>query len=245
MFHRWKAVFFISLCLIIACLSSMGPAFYTDESEDSDLIVDGVFEEKFQDDFWDRGWQKLILFGNPEGNYYSLNRKRLSLELPSTQTAVVLTNPNVSFSDVLVEATFENILSNVASYAVICRYSEDGWYELRVNVSGPEAGSYKLLKYDFYRKEQYKNPYVLLHKGMDRIFSVDIKLGLNVKNKLGLLCEGDEIKAYINDKEQFPIKNGKITDDQFEEGSVGFSAQTYGEGLAKIDIVKFSAKEVQ
>ena len=238
MIHKTKFLVFLALSVIVIIPSVMGAAFFQEESE---LVVDGVFEEKFDNDFWDRGWESRVMIGNPNGNFLNLGRKRLSFLLPQTETSVMLVNEVSSFPDVKVEATFENIRSNVATYAIMCRYSEDGWYELRIGVTGSEAGSYKLMKYDAYLKDQYKNPYVLLHKNMDRYFTGDIKLGSNVKNKLGLLCEGDEIKVYINDKEQFPIKNGRITDDQFEEGGVGFSAQSYGSGIADIDITKFNA----
>ena len=198
-------------------------------------------EEKFEGDIFEEGWESRVLIGNPDGNYLNQNRKRLSFTLPATEAFVMLVNQEVPFSDVHVEGTFDNLRSTQATAAVMCRYSEDGWYELRIGLSGNEAGSYKLMKYDAYLKDQYKNPYVLLHPGMDRYMTGDIQLGPNKKNTIGLVCNGDEFRVFINGKEQFPKKNGKITDDQFEEGASGFSIQSYGKGIVDVDVTKFTA----
>ena len=75
---------------------------------------------------------------------------------------------------------------------------------------------------------------------MDRYFSNDIKLGINVKNTLKMICSDDEIRVFINGSEQFPIRNGKITDPDFTDGENGFVVwtQTPG-GYAQIDMTGF------
>jgi hypothetical protein len=199
------------------------------------------FEESFDADFWDRGWEKHVIAGNPDGFFFNPGRKRISFNLPNVETNALVFNPKISASDVKVEGTFENIHSTVASYSVICRASEDGWYEFRISVAGPEGGSYKIYKFDSYLKEQKKTPYIILHPGMDRFFTYDIKLGLNKKNKIGMICEGETIRVFINDVEQFPIKYSGITDSDYSEGGVGFGVQSYGEGIVDVDVVKFTA----
>ncbi len=202
-------------------------------------------EESFDAEFWDRGWQRNTIAGNPNGPFYNLGKKRISFNLPQYDTNALLINPEVTGEDVKVEATFENIRSNSASYSVICRASEDGWYEFRIYISGSEAGAYKVLKYDSYRKEQNKAPYIILHPGMDRFYSYDIVLGPNKKNKIAMLCEGETIRIFINDVEQFPIKYSNITDSDFSEGGIGFGVQAYGGGIADIDTVSFTASGVE
>jgi hypothetical protein len=78
---------------------------------------------------------------------------------------------------------------------------------------------------------------------MDRFFTNDIKLGLNKKNKIGLICEGESIRIFINDKEQFPVKYAGITDSDFTEGGIGFGVQSYSEGIVDVDIIKFTAEK--
>jgi hypothetical protein len=238
MFTRSNRILTLALSIIIVTLALTGAAFFQETAESE---AGSPFTEKFSNDFWDR-WESNVLIGNPNGNYLNLGRKRLMFTLPQTEAHVIVTTSDASYEDVKVEATFENIRSNEASYAVLCRYSEDGWYEFRISVAGPEAGSYKLMKFDPYLKNQFKNPYVVLHPGMDRFFTNDIKLGLNMRNTLALICKADEFQIFINDKQQTPTKNGSFTDNYFTEGSVGYSVQTYGKGLSDIDVTKFSVE---
>jgi hypothetical protein len=99
--------------------------------------------------FWDRGWQKLIL-SEIRRKLLLFESKRLSLVLSIHSNRLwTLPIPNVSFSDVLGKPLWKYSFQ-WSSYALICRYSEDGWYELRVNVSGGSR-SYKLWNW-FYRK---------------------------------------------------------------------------------------------
>lgn len=217
-------------------------SFFTVSGQDAGTTENTDFTETFESDIFDSGWISKVLIGNPNGTFLSQNRKRLSFTLPPSEAFVQLTNPDVSFSDVLVEATFENLRSAQATAAIMCRVTDDGWYELRIGLSGTDAGSYKLMKYDAYLKSQYKNPYVLIHPGMDQFMTPDILIGPNKKNTLGLECKGEEFRIFINGKEQFPVKIGNLKDDMFTEGSVGFSVQSYGNGLVDVDVTKFSAK---
>ncbi len=202
-------------------------------------------EETFDTEFWDRGWEKYTIAGNPQGLYYNLGKKRLSFNLPVYETYAFLINPEITGEDVTVEATFENIRSASASYSVVCRFTEDGWYEFRTTVAGKEAGSYKVLKYDSYLKEQNKAPYTVLHPGMDRYNTYDINLGMNKKNTLKMICEGETIRIFINDKEQTPVKFAYLSDSDFSAGAVGFGAQSYGDGIVDIDVLKFSTTGTQ
>lgn len=212
------------------------------EPEEESIYKNGVFKESFDDDFWSRGWDGSVLIGNPNGNYFNPGRKRLSFNLPTTEVYAFLLNEKAETDDVYVEATFENIRSTQASYGVVCRYSDEGWYEVRANVAGPLAGSFALYKYDTYLKEIGKVPYVRLHPDMIQYFTGDIKLGMNVRNTIGLSCVGDEIRVFINGKEQTILKNTAVLDNQFDTGSVGVMVQSYANGIVDVDLVKFSAE---
>ena len=210
------------------------------------LLICSAASADFKDDFSDsdyesNGWYTNILLGKTNIDYLYPARRRLSLHLPEYDTALYLINDNTYAEDQTVEATFENVYSMNTQYGIICRYHDYGWYEFRIVVSGEYAGSYMVYKYDQYLKDQGKAPYVLLHPGMDRYYTYDIKLGLNVKNTLKMTCQGDEIRVFINDNEQFPIRNGVIRDDDFEDGETGLTVWNNRPcAEAQIDITKFN-----
>ncbi len=200
------------------------------------------YKDNFSDtDYESNGWYYTTLLGNPDGDYISAPRRRISMDLPAYTTTFYLFNENTFAEDSTVEATFENVYSSDTSYGVICRYHDYGWYEFRIVVSGEFAGTYTVYKYDDYLKSQGKNPYVNLHPGMDRYNSYDIKLGLNVRNKLKISCQGDEIRVFINGNEQFPITNGTIHDSDFTDGDSGVMVWNTPVSKSKIDLVGFEA----
>lgn len=226
-----KKSFFLTMLAVMICLLAVS------------LAASADFKDDFTNsDYASNGWHWYTMLGNPDGNYIYPERRRLSVHLPEVDTSVFILNENTAAEDSIVEATFENMYSMNSQYGVICRYHDYGWYELRVIVSGENAGSYIVYKYDEYLKGQGKYPYVVLHPGMDRYFSYDIKLGLNVKNTLKMICEGDEIRVFINGNEQFPLKNSKMRDSDFTDGESGVMFLNQRPGAnAQIDLTSFSA----
>lgn len=201
-----------------------------------------TFTETFDTGIEENGWNLNVFVGNPSADYTSINSKRIEFDLQLKNTYLALTNEQTITDNSSVEAVFENILSNDAAYGVICRSSDQGWYELRINVAGPLAGSYSVLKYDADRKGKYRNVYVEIHPGMTHFFTGDIKLGLKVKNKIRLDCNGDTFKVTINDRPQTQYHRGVFTDSQFTEGAAGVTVQAYQSGSVKIDLVEFNVK---
>jgi len=223
----WFLTLVVFICVL--CVSFAASADYKDDFSDTD--------------YQSNGWYQRVLLGNPNGDYFYPERRRISLHMPDYDTSVYFLNENTYAENSTVEATFENVYSQNAQYGIICRYHDYGWYEFRIVVAGEHAGSYTVYKYDEYLKSQGKTPYVILHPGMDRYYSYDIKLGLNVKNTLKMICEDNEIRVFINGNEQFPVRNGKLRDDDFSDGDAGIMTwvQVPG-GRAQIDLTKFSAE---
>lgn len=229
-----KKVAFFTLVFVLVCLFAVS------------LSVSADYDDNFTDmDYESNGWYKYILLGKTNSDYVYPVRKRISFRMPDYDTAMYFLNDNTYADDSSVEATFENVYSSNSQYGVVCRFHEYGWYEFRIIVSGEHAGSYVVYKYDQYLKSQGKAPYVILHPGMDRYYSYDIKLGLNAQNTIKMTCEGDEIHIFINGHEQFPIRNGVIRDNDFDDGNNGIMiwTQTPG-GTAQIDITHFSSDEI-
>lgn len=206
------------------------------------FAAENSFTETFDTGLEENGWTLNAIVGNPNFDYISVGSKRISFDLPLKQTYLTLTNEQTITDNSSVEAVFDNILSNEASYGVICRYSDQGWYELRINIAGPLAGSFSVMKYDPDRKAKFLNSYVEIHPGMTHIFTADIKLGLKVKNKIRLDCNGDRFKVTINDQPQTQFNGGIFTDSQFSEGAAGVTVHAYQTGSVKIDLTGFNVK---
>ena len=206
------------------------------------MTVSADYKDDFSDtDYESNGWYYTTILGNPDGDYVEPLRRRISVHLPAYNTSFYMFNENTFAEDSTVEATFDNVFSTDTTYGVICRYHDYGWYEFRIVVAGDYAGTYTVYKYDDYLKSQGRDPYVILHPGMDRFFSYDIKLGLNVKNTLKISCEGDEIRVFINGNEQFPIQNGILRDSDFTDGDGGIMIWNQPAARAKVDLVGFKA----
>lgn len=206
------------------------------------FAAENSYTETFDAGLEENGWALNAIVGNPDFDYTSAGPQRISFDLPLKQTYLTLTNEQTITDNSSVEAVFDNILSNEASYGVICRYSDQGWYELRINIAGPLAGSFSVMKYDPDRKAKFLNSYIEIHPGMTHIFTADIKLGLKAKNKIKLDCNGDRFKVTINDHPQTQFNGGLFTDSQFSEGAAGVTVHAYQTGSVKIDLIEFNVK---
>jgi len=189
-------------------------------------------------------WETWVAAGDPSKEYVELAGGRMSFELPSPETYAYTDRVDAVYGDVFVEAEFETFKGGPNGIAVICRGSNRGWYELRIttiNSSGrPYAGSYELYRYDYSLKEQGKNPYYNLLRNMPRINSVDIVNGYSY-NTIGLICEGNQIRPFINGVEQFPNKQ-QVFDDVLTEGTVGVGAMSFGGGPVEIVFNSFTVE---
>ena len=181
-------------------------------------------------------WETWVAAGDPSKEYVELLGGRMNFQLPSPETYAYADRVDAVYGDVYVEAEFETFKGGPNGIAVICRGSDRGWYELRVatinSADRPYAGSYELYRYDYSLKQQGKNPYFNLLKNMARVNTVDIVNGYSY-NTIGLLCEGNQIRPFINGVEQFPNKQ-EVFDDVLKEGTVGVGAMSFSGGAVEI-----------
>lgn len=221
---RKNLLFFV---LFILCLST--------------LAVSADFTDDFSDiDYAANGWNSELMFGKPDLDYIFPGRRMLSFRLPDYNTAVYMLNKNTLAEDSAVEVSFENVFSNNGEFGIVCRAQEDGWYELRIYLSGPEAGSYAVYRYETALREEGKNPFVCLHPTLNHIYTRSLKTGINAKNTVKMLCEGDEIRIYINGNEMKPFRNSRFYAGEFQTGLSGFSVWTQGpRNDAEINVTSF------
>jgi hypothetical protein len=194
----------------------------------------GYFMEEFDGTL--ENWAGWVAAGDDRYQYAEASFGRLRFEVPSPETYYYIENNSASYSDVLVEAKFEATSTNKNGIALICRSSDNGWYEFRVSTAGNTAGRFSVYRYDYYLKSQKKVPYVNLLKGYPDIATIDLKNGLSV-NTIGLSCRGNELTFYINGIQQLGINKKPliVVDDSLTEGAAGIGVMSFSGGVVKIE----------
>jgi S1-C subfamily serine protease len=177
-------------------------------------------------------WTEFVAAGDKSKTYVSMSGSTLVFELPSAETYSYAFLDGPEYGDVVVTASAKMIKGGTNAVAVICRASDAGWYELRVNINGQYTGSYEVYRYDPILKERKQNPYVNLLKGYERINSVNIKNGINSVNNISISCVGDEITLFINSDSMEEVRNQPIVikDSVLTSGSIGVGSMSYGNG---------------
>lgn len=170
-----------------------------------------------------KDWGLKVIYGLEKQLYWSQEAGAIRIELKSgNDTNFAFINKNKSYKDVVVKAEGRYLETSSAYLAVICRASEKGWYEFRIN----SQGYYQLLKFDQYLKDQGKNAYTDLVGGQFR--STLVKTGKDI-NQFALSCEGNELKAFINDEQVFKDRRPIVIEDSsFSEGFIGFGVSSNG-----------------
>ncbi|NJC97461.1 MAG: hypothetical protein FIB03_14185 [Anaerolineae bacterium] len=125
---------------------------------------------------------------------------------------VYLINNTASYENVQVEAVFTNNGNNTNGVSLICRYSENGWYEFMVS----NSGFYEIGAYD--STGAVKAGYNLLFTGG----SSAIKTGL-ATNTFSAVCNDSELTLFVND---VPVRT--VIDNRFNfmNGLVGIAVSS-------------------
>ncbi|KPL71370.1 hypothetical protein ADN00_16830 [Ornatilinea apprima] len=150
------------------------------------------------------------------------------------KSAVELKNGNMTFSlmdeetylyefyesmtpeDVLVETKYQAGGNHtVNGVALICRAASDlsAWYEFRL---GSDT-KYSIFRYDVSRRDEGKNPYILLAKGGSQAISP------SKENIVRILCKGSDLVLEVNGQQVSSVQDGTLTG----EGLVGVGAMSY------------------
>ncbi len=196
------------------------------------------FVDKFTGDIKD--YNLWVTVGNAKKHYGDLIGGVLRFELPSMDTSAYVSPTAYEYSDVYVEARGQVMSGTNVSMVVACRISDAGWDEFRVNSKGMYAGSYELYRFDRSLVGK-KNPYIQL-TAMDRVNTLDIKTGLQA-NTIGLSCNGQELRIFINGKEQTGM--GKIVDKVLTSGTVGVGVIGYNQTASTFSFESFETKSPQ
>jgi hypothetical protein len=196
----------------------------------SENLDGGLYYEDFNVN--PSSWGQWNEAGDPSKNFTTVTDGQLQFNLPSPTTYSYAVYNDYVYTDVFVTAQVETKNSGRNGGAVICRYSDDGWYEMRIVTSGLNSGSYEVYRYDKSLDMAGKNPYVRLIRD-ERYMSPLIKNG-NKTNIIGLSCVGPRIDLFINGQfVQLPFDQ-VIIDETYSEGNVGVGAMSYGDGMVNM-----------
>lgn len=188
----------------------------------------------FRDDFDTESpdWQYQYISGNTqeqcEGPSFVDGSVRWGC--PNGEEAQVrITNETYDYEDVVVQVEVENFGNNNNAIALLCRVSNDGWYEFRIT----SGGLYSIYRYDWALKDAGQNPYVYITDGA----SVNIITGAKV-NKLAMSCVGDRFEFYANDvkiKVNIPLSL-RPEFEKLKSGGVGFGMGVNFNSPSPVDI---------
>lgn len=150
-------------------------------------------------------------FGIPSTLRYDISMVGgyIRVEVPDENSAAYLFYEDMffgrDFSDVYVEARFQNKAThNINNISVICRATDQGWYEFSM-LSG---GLWYIWLYD-------------ADSGYRKIKDGGIpNLNYDAPHTIGAECRGTYLTFYFDGE---PLKNGSITNSQFDEGMTGIA----------------------
>jgi len=182
------------------------PLYFTDEFDTSSL-------------FWE--------FNQAAGNSAPLTTidGNLRLDFSSADTWFVGIHNAHTYANVFVKA--KTSISPNGSVGLICRYSEEGWYELNI-----VNGAYSILLGQWLAPGIAK--YVPITNGESKL------LASGVSNELGLFCEGNFLRAFANDT---LLRNIDVSNYGLTEGNVGIAAASFAEVPAAALFENFSVTE--
>jgi hypothetical protein len=172
-------------------------------------------------------WRVFLMKGPEEGFEQAVFDNRLRVQLATQDTWAYYQFEGGEFTDVRIDVEVENRASNTNFVGMICRYTENGWYEVNVLNTGEyivyysngDAGGGQLFK---------------MHKGA----TYNIRTGRKI-NDYVVVCEGEELTLAINGYKEFalPLKTGDYP--FLKEGKVGLSVATSYAIPVVVDFLQF------
>ena len=184
------------------------------------------FTEEFDGDIsnWTYFTSKNDVNADDSGVVPTTDNGFLVLDLPKNLNVYVTYDP-YTYTNVRLDVRVENRGTNNNNINLVCRYSDEGWYEVAIANNG---------LYDLYAYDAVKGTYARLANGG----SNKIKAGKEV-NEYTFICNDRNLILQING---FDTKT--YTDNQyvFREGQIGVGASSFRDIPVKVefDWVKIS-----
>ncbi len=195
-------------------------------SSSSTTNAPAYFTENFQGDL--SNWSYNVHSGNANQFTQTVSSDGLSIRLDDTNLAVYYQyNPWV-YTDVIIDAIVTNKGVNSNNINLICRVSDDGWYEFTVQ----NDGLYSIWVYDKLTGGNYQ----LLYNGGSNA----INMG-KAQNDIGAACVGTTLSLFINGTEVHTMQE---TTYGLTKGYVGFGVNVSQDNLVVPVIVDFNSFQI-
>jgi hypothetical protein len=166
------------------------------------------FTEEFDQD---PGWNYFLTAGEDKEDFITIEftDSLMIFDFEETSIFAYYMYEGVSYEDVRIDIRAENRGKNNNNVSLVCRYSDEGWYEF----STTGGGLWFLYAVTFNEDDK------AVYNRIDNGGAASLKQGKEV-NEYGMLCEGEEITLFVNDKE---LKTRVEDDYSFRDGLVGFN----------------------
>jgi hypothetical protein len=163
------------------------------------------FREEFDQD---PGWNYFLTYGDKSKADVEFTNSLMTFNLTDTDIYAYYLYEDFEYRDVRLDISAENRGKNNNNISLVCRYTEDGWYEFSTEGGGvwylyaavPSSGQTK---------------YNIIDNGG----ALALKQGKEI-NEYTMICQENEIRLYINDTEIKTITENNYT---FGDGYVGFN----------------------
>jgi hypothetical protein len=149
----------------------------------------------------------------------------LVFDLKKANKWVYVTYDPYTYTDVRVDIIADNRGKNTNNVSLLCRYSEEGWYEFNI----ANSGLFSILA--FVSGEGYQ----LIYNGGSNL----IKPGKET-NEYTLICNGSDLTVGVNGTEVKTISDTKY---KLREGKVGFGVSSFDVLPIRVDIDSFQVSQ--
>jgi hypothetical protein len=173
------------------------------------------FKEEFDTDVLS-SWSSFIITGDNKADKskgsFSIDGGKLVFDLEDEQLYSYLIYDDQTYKDVRLEVSADNRGKNNNNISLVCRYTNDGWYEFSVMSSG----LFQVWAVDLSGA---------VHKGYNLVNSGGsnaIKMGMET-NVYSIVCSGDQLTLYINGEKATTFTESKYG---FSDGKVGINVSS-------------------
>lgn len=183
---------------------------------------DVLYSEAFNDL---SNWTTILMRGNQNGFRSQVFDNRLRTEIETQNTWVYYILESEDLQDVRVDVQVENRGSNTNFVGILCRYSEQTWYEVNILNSG------YFYVYYFYDSGAHLNT---MYKGATYAINMGKKI-----NNYTVICRGELLSVIINGEEivSLPLRTGDYP--FLSSGKVGLSVSAERVIPVLIDFLEF------
>lgn len=179
-------------------------------NENASASGDIYYQETFDGDI-STTWEYFLTNGNDSALSQNVDNGQLEIEIEEPQTYTYFMFSDWTFTDPRLDARVTNEGVNTNFVGLVCRYSDQGWYEVNVLSSG--------VYYFYYVDQNYK--YTQLWEGGSRL----VKTG-QATNDYTWICSGDTLTLGINGTE---VKSYTLTGGTYpilSDGQVGITVSS-------------------